>query len=150
MTMQDTATVEQRWARTLALKKQVFATNKTTVFNALREAGLTLVVVAFDGSGDSGQIESVEAHVAEELCDLPRIAIEQDLVDQATLEIRPSTSSLQQAIENLAYEPLEDRYFGWEDGEGAHGEITFDVAAETITVDFNARYIASENSTCQF
>ncbi len=38
--------------------------NKTAVFDALAAAGITIVVVAFDGYGDSGQIENVEAKLA--------------------------------------------------------------------------------------
>ena len=45
--------------------------NKTVVFDALAAAGITIVVVAFDGYGDSGQIENVEAKSGEDLVALP-------------------------------------------------------------------------------
>lgn len=37
--------------------------NKATVMDALAAAGITSVEVEFDGHGDDGQIESIEARV---------------------------------------------------------------------------------------
>ncbi len=39
--------------------------NKTAVFDALAAAGITIVIVVFDGYGDSGQIEDIEAKAGE-------------------------------------------------------------------------------------
>ncbi len=45
--------------------------NKTAVFDALAAAGITIVIVAFDGYGDSGQIENIEAKAGDDLVALP-------------------------------------------------------------------------------
>jgi len=47
------------------------------------------------------------------------------------------------AIEQLIYDILKAAYGGWEDNESAFGEFIFDVAARTITLDYNERYIES-------
>src|SRR3546814_9178451 len=46
------------------------------LFAALRHAGITTVVVTFDGSGDSGQIEDIQAHAGDQLADIPTTPVE--------------------------------------------------------------------------
>ena len=48
------------------------------------------------------------------------------------------------AIEHMAYELLGQTHGGWENNAGAYGEFIFDVAAETITLEFNMRFEDSE------
>ncbi len=45
--------------------------NKAVVFDALTAAGLTIVTVRFDGYGDSGQIEDIEAKAGDDVVALP-------------------------------------------------------------------------------
>ena len=45
--------------------------NKAVVFDALAAAGITIVTVRFDGYGDSGQIEDIEAKAGDEVVALP-------------------------------------------------------------------------------
>src|ERR1700677_2148627 len=52
------------------------AVNKTAVFDALAATGITIVVVAFDGYADSGQIENVEAKAGDEIVALPSGQVE--------------------------------------------------------------------------
>ncbi len=57
---------------------------------------------------------------------------------------------LAEAIETLADALLDDTHGGWENGEGAFGEFIFDVAARTITLDFNEQFVESTNHTHEF
>ncbi|MEK8121629.1 DUF6878 family protein [Methylocystis sp. IM4] len=50
----------------------------------------------------------------------------------------------------MVYRFLERSHSGWEDGEGAYGEFTFDVSARAITLDYNERFIDSLNSQHNF
>ena len=49
--------------------------NKTALFDALAAAGITRVLVNFDGSGDSGQIEEITAQTREAGVPLPEAFI---------------------------------------------------------------------------
>ncbi|HPB23905.1 MAG TPA: hypothetical protein PLL48_16440, partial [Novosphingobium sp.] len=55
--------------------------------------------------------------------------------------------STSEATENLAYDLLRQKHRGWETNDGAFGEFTFDVAAGTISLDYNERFTSSENYT---
>ncbi len=58
------------------LEAELFNLNKAVLLNALALAGVTHVVVTFDGYGDSGQIESVEARAGDYDITMPGASIE--------------------------------------------------------------------------
>ena len=120
--------------------------NKAALFDALAAAGVTLVVVTFDGYGDSGQIENIEVKAGDVVVAMPEgtIEIAEAVWDQP--EPNRSTISIADVIERLVYDLLTDTHCGWENNDGAYGDFTFDVAERTITLDYNERYTASENS----
>ena len=120
--------------------------NKTALFDALAAANITVVVVTFDGYGDSGQIENIEAKAGDAAVAMPvgEVQIAEAIWDQP--EPNRPTVSIADAIERLAYDLLERTHCGWENNDGAYGDFTFDVAERTITLDYNERYTASEYS----
>jgi hypothetical protein len=118
--------------------------NKTTVFDALTAAGLTHVVVTFDGSSDSGQIENIEAKIDDEIAILPSGPIEIAAAAWGQAEPKGVLMSVRDAIEQLVFDFLQETHGGWEDNDGAYGDFTFDITERTITLDFNERYMHSE------
>jgi hypothetical protein len=58
----------------------------------------------------------------------------------------PLTVSLAEAVDQVAYDFLQQKHEGWENGDGAYGNFTFDVAARSITLDYYQRYTDSEYS----
>ena len=55
----------------IRLDAELRPANKAAVFDALTAAGLTIVTVRFDGYGDSGQIEDIEAKAGDDVVALP-------------------------------------------------------------------------------
>lgn len=124
------------------LAQSLLPTNKTVLFDTLTAAGIAVIVVTFDGYGDSGQIENIE--VQGETTDLPATAIEFASVDWGGTEISRHQLGTREAVEAMVYALLEQTHCGWENNEGAYGEFTFDVADRSITLDYNERYESSE------
>src|ERR1700732_135901 len=120
--------------------------NKTAVFDALAAAGITIVVVAFDGYGDSGQIENVEAKAGEDLVALPSVEVEIASAVWDKTEPDRTAMTVHDAIERLVFEFLGVTHGGWANRGRAYGDFTFDVAERTITLDYNERYMQSEYS----
>ncbi len=60
--------------------------NKAALFGALQAAGLTQVVVSFDGYGDSGQVENIAATARDVITPLKPGSIKDDKSVQLTLE----------------------------------------------------------------
>ncbi len=66
---------EHAYRRHCEMVTKANALNKTVVFDALAAAGITAVIVVFDGEGDNGQIEGIAAHAGDLLLDLPTTTV---------------------------------------------------------------------------
>ncbi len=148
-TASDRDTANSNWETTQAnydrLHAELQPHNKAALFKAIAAAGVTLVVVSFDGCGDSGQIENIEVKAGEDIAALPAGEVELARAEWGKTDPQRATVSIKEAIEQLVYDFLAATHSGWEDNEGAYGEFIFDVAPRTITLDFNQRYIDSAN-----
>jgi hypothetical protein len=120
--------------------------NKNALFDALAAASITVVVVTFDGYGDSGQIENIEAKAGDEIVPLPVATIEIARPAWGSNDTDRQSLSIHDAIEALAYSFLGQTHDGWENSDGAYGDFTFDVADRTITLDYNERRMESDYS----
>jgi hypothetical protein len=132
------------------LEAQQRPRNKATLFAALKAEGVALVVATFDGSGDSGQVEGIEAKTGDTPVQLSGALIAYAHISGHPGEVAQQPTTLEQAIENLVYDVLRQAQPGWENNDGAYGEVVFDVAAGTIRLDFNGRYTTSEFSQHDF
>jgi hypothetical protein len=125
---------------------EVLTLNKAALFDALAAAGITTVVVNFDGCGDSGQVERIEARAGDHDCALPAVELEIASMRWGSATIDRQTLPIREAIETLVYDVLSQTHGGWDNNDGACGEFSFDVAERTITLDYNERYTESHNS----
>jgi hypothetical protein len=116
------------------------AVNKSAVFDALSEAGITNVTVNFNGEGDSGQIEDISVTANGEQRQLPDIRVEIQQVAWGALKMESHETALSDAIEELCYDYLSQEHGGWENNDGAFGDFTFEIAERRINLDFNGRY----------
>ena len=118
--------------------------NKAALFDVLAAARITTVTVTFDGSGDSGQVEDIDAWRGDELADLPPDEITIASACWGDPGFAARTMPVEQAIEQLAYDLLSMKHGGWENNDGAYGEFTFDVATRVISLEYNERYTTTE------
>ncbi|GIW31559.1 MAG: hypothetical protein KatS3mg071_1733 [Meiothermus sp.] len=90
--------------------------------NELKQRGIQRLRYYFDGSGDSGSIESIT------------------LLRADGEEVRLEDPALEHELDELGYEVLDrcDVYF---DDEGCFGEIEIDLISGAIEVENNVRYI---------
>ena len=130
----------EREARTLALRPG----NKDRLFDGLMAAGITHVTVTFDGAGDSGQIESIGAWSGEIAVDFPATEIPYAALTWDDPEVEMRSLSLEDVVEQLAYDFLSDTHGGWENSDGAYGEFCFDASARCIHLELNERFASSE------
>ncbi|MGH8297409.1 MAG: DUF6878 family protein, partial [Steroidobacteraceae bacterium] len=61
-------------------------------------------------------------------------------------EIKHVSLSVRDAIETLAFNLLEETHGGWENGDGAYGDFTFDVPERTIALAYNERRMETDYS----
>ncbi|KFI24464.1 hypothetical protein CG51_17955 [Haematobacter missouriensis] len=132
------------------LSTTAMAQNKETLFVAMRAAGISEIIVTFDGAGDSGQVEDIDARRGETVVPIPDTAITLAQVSWGISEISTSSMSLSDAVETLAYDLLSDSHGGWENCDGAFGAFHFDAEAGTILLDYNERFTSSEQFNHSF
>ena len=124
--------------------------NKDRLFDGLAAAGITHVTVTFDGSGDSGQIESLGAWCGDKPVDFPTVEIPYAALTWDSPEVEMRNLSLEDVVEQLAYHFLSGTHGGWENNDGAYGEFCFDAAARCIHLEFNERFTSAELFTHDF
>lgn len=130
------------------LAHQTFSTtamaqNKDTLFAAMRAAGITEIIVTFDGAGDSGQIEDINARLGDAEVPIPETEITLAQVSWGVSEISTSSMTLSEAVEALTYDLLSESQGGWANCDGAFGAFHFDAEAGTILLDYNERFTSS-------
>jgi hypothetical protein len=138
------------WASLAKLSAEANRLNKAVVFDALSEAGITHVCVGFDGEGDEGQMERAAAQANGRAVDFPAVRLRLRLSHFGNAELATYEMGLQEAVEHICYGYLEEEHGGWEINEGSFGEFTFDVAAQTITLQYFERIVDTEHSSHTF
>ena len=130
--------------------RRLLVGNKTVLFDLLAEAGISQVVVKFDGYGDSGQVEEIDAFKGDQPADLPDAKFEIQSALWGSPDVKRELCSTDEAIETMAYDFLSQTHGGWENNDGAYGEFVFDVAERSISLDYNERYTATESYSHDF
>lgn len=134
-----------------AAEVALHARNKEALFDGLRLVGIAHVLVTFDGSGDSGQIESIEARSdADQNVTLPAAQITFAGIDWQSGAPTERRLTVEAAVEELVYDLLSDTHSGWQDNDGAYGEFCIDARARTIHLEFNEWFTSSELFTHDF
>lgn len=136
--LQDLARENQTLASILPM-------NKAALIAALAAGGATHVVVIFDGCGDSGQIEEIEARNGDNPIALPTGTVAMVRAVGHDFQTTEVPQEIEEALEYFVYDLLRQSFPGWENNDGAFGEVIFDVAEQSVVLDFNGRYTATEN-----
>lgn len=128
------------------------AANRTAIFQELRDNGVERAVVSYTGIGDSGgpegvRFEMLDGGTLDENPAVPQHIESSQWVDgawqtTAALEDRP----LDDALTDFAMDAVEKHFGGWEDGEGASGEVVFDATDDSVVVEHNAYFTDSHYS----
>jgi hypothetical protein len=134
-----------------ALSARLYPANKADLFSVLAGAGIVTVTVEFDGYGDSGQIESIDAIGKDGMSrELPATWITIRRARWGEAEPASEEMTVAEAVERLAYDLLGGAHPGWEINDGSYGTFVFDVAAGAITLNCNVRFTDSELHSSTF
>lgn len=146
-------------------RKALIEYNKNLLFPILKTNKIKTVVVEFDGSGDSGQIESVAlsrfslskmgdedekdvAKLLEEVFVGAKITngVQYGGGGGGQLCVEEQDTTVEEVISSICYDLMEIEHPGWENNEGAYGEFIFDLEKDTISYVHNER-ITEVNTT---
>jgi hypothetical protein len=127
--------------------------NKHSLFDALDAKGVSSVNVTFDGSGDSGGVEEINLEASKgvdknkvltTVVDGVQVYEGTQFSPEGITEIfsdKPAT--VNDIIESICYDALKVHHEGWENNDGAYGELNFYCDNREITMVFHERQITS-------
>jgi hypothetical protein len=125
----------------------VMTTAKRVFCPILLAHGITTVLIAYDGCGDDGQVHEITALGADNTpVEIPDICCDRHQTDFHG-KVTVDQASLHDALDAFAYEALGAFHDGWENGDGACGDITIDTATQVATLEHNERYTAYNSSS---
>ena len=87
---------------------------RAALLERLRAAGMTRIVAHYDGYGDSGDVSEITG------------GMDDDLED---------------AVSGFAWDFAYSRHPGFENGQGGQGVFTWDIEADSITLDHGDNYV---------
>lgn len=111
--------------------QQRFKDTRPVILKIMNEAKITHVSVCYSGSGDSGCVDLISTEPKGIDLTVPVI------VDGKS--IRPD-----QLLEDYVYDALTIHHDGWENNDGASGELVWDIAADTVDLNHYSYYTESE------
>ncbi|MGB3723075.1 MAG: DUF6878 family protein [Pacificimonas sp.] len=127
-------------------REQILTENRIAVFAKLKNARITMVNIEFDGCGDEGSVQSVSAHGAKGEMVIPEIEVDIGHAGYSGTVSR-SAMKLANAIEEIVYDILTIHHGGWENNDGAFGELVFDIDGGTISYQHHSRYTEVDTSS---
>ena len=117
----DYAALAEQWR---AEREASIKATRADILPALQKLGVTEVTARYDGYGDSGNVEDVTVTPVE--IDLP--------------------GDLKRKIADFAWSVAYHNHPGFENNEGGYGELTWDIGADSITLDHADRFIETSHS----
>ena len=111
--------------------------------------GISTIVVTYDGCGDEGQVHSIVLQgPADEDGTAPELAMPEMPCTSWSVPFRGDAfevdTTFAQAIDDLGLEMLAQKHDGWENGDGAFGELTIDIAARKAVLEHSVRITETE------
>lgn len=118
--------------------------------------GIATITIGYDGSGDEGAIDAVTLcgpaddgnDSAPEMC-MPDVRL-----STWTIPFRGDAfeieTTLESAIDDLGYELIAQNHAGWENGEGAYGELIIHVAAGKAKLEHSTRFVDTNCSSYEW
>jgi hypothetical protein len=130
----------------------LYMENLRRLLPMLADHQIETVTVQFEGSGDSGSIESIEYTPDND--ELRRRTVQhlhtEPFLDDGQWQttVTPREATIDDAIESLTYDYLQETDVNWYDNDGGFGELVIDVAAGTVKLEVNVRYTEHTTEHC--
>jgi hypothetical protein len=116
---------------------------KDIVFDLLAKKNIAEFTVNFDGSGDSGQIDSIDLPdeiIGEKVAGIKVSDGIHYYSSTGPEQIYDDAKNIGDVIESVCYQVLQNNVCsGWEIDDGSFGEFLFDVKKRKVKLEFNER-----------
>lgn len=125
---------EKKYLEDQAKEQARLQASKSVMLADLAMCSVAVAVVEYDGSGDDGSLTGTSFFGT-----VDEYAKFRDPTRGRGAETVELSDEVREMIEDYAWDLLEAYYSGWENNEGATGEIIFDVNEGTVTIHHGVR-----------
>jgi len=128
----------------------IVKSNKEALLAAMRSCGVTSAVIAYSGSGDSGNgfEVSMEPNRDERRAMVPMKRIQGHwLAEKWETSVVTKEMPLEEALTEFTDDLISTHHDGYENGEGGAGELTFDAAEGAWVLDHRDYFLESVSAT---
>ena len=118
--------------------------------------GVTTILASYDGSGDSGSIDDIMLTYADSRVITSEARTQSfyqfvnEKVDAVPADKQIFTKKIADAFENALWKMLTDNFGGWENNDGASGDIDINVETGKIEIEHNQRYTEINTTSKEF
>lgn len=129
-----------------AAQNYIYMENLRRILPVLRQHGIEVVTVSFNGEGDSGSIDDISYAPRERGDEIKSLPVEHfgtsTFFDEGQWRRQAGLrqSTLNEALDELTYDYLEETGVDWYNNDGGYGELVIDVQAGTVSLDVKVRY----------
>lgn len=124
------------------------------ILEALEKLSIVKVVVSYSGSGDSGQVEDATAFDKDDAPIVMDDVVVDVTADKSVFKegvgfehvVGVVSTPLKEALEEMAYDALEMKHPGWENNDGASGELVVIVSDKSFTLGHDSYYTTSDHT----
>ncbi|MEM8572712.1 MAG: DUF6878 family protein [Pseudomonadota bacterium] len=117
----DFSEMMEKWR---AEREAALKTARAELIAALRALGVTEVIADYEGYGDSGNVEDLTLQPND-------VTLNEDL---------------SRKLEDFAWSVAYNQHPGFENNEGGYGTLTWDITADSITLDHADRFVEYSHS----
>jgi hypothetical protein len=120
----------------------------TAMMAALKASGVLLVVVEFDGGGDSGAITGIEIQGGQPPETAEWLVSESNQVDGKWVTTKHAKAlPIKKALEEWCYEALSQSHVDWYNNDGGYGLMEIDLTKDTAELVIHQRYTEVNTSS---
>lgn len=130
-------------------KQYTYMDNLRRVLPLLREHHVGRVTVRFEGSGDSGNIDDAvyDTEIDDDAINVEINTTKCEWMQDGWIYVQgTATTTLREAIENIAEDYLERTEVNWYNDDGGFGDLVIDVNKGIVEIDVNQRFNQIESA----
>lgn len=137
--------LEQMLAEEQRRRKRLPAV-KALLCEALKARGITTVSIEYDGEGDSGQVNDIQAFDGKQ----QPVSLDQPVTLAIHKPEEPTAyATLREALDDFAWTILGIYHDGFWNNDGGFGNIAIDTSKARVTIDHNDRITDVDNTVTE-
>lgn len=115
------------------------------IFSILEKYGIDRVIVSYDGSGDSGEVYNTQLDGKVECIETINQNSNIDMEKFKKVGVTFCKDNIMDCVESISMKIVGDKEGGWENNDGARGDVFWHINLKQITLEHQQRVMEYED-----